>query len=166
MHDLTTVKGNVMKIWSLHRADGIRISGAQLGFTLIELMITVAIVAIIAAVAVPNYQDYVLRGYLQDATSGLSATRARLEQHFQDNRSYQTVGTFVSPCTSIPSMGKFTFACSNLTDTTYRITATGSGPAAGFAFTITQDNVQATTASTWPSGTSTTCWITKRGGAC
>ncbi len=58
------------------------------GFTLIEVMITVAIIAILAAVALPNYIDYVTRSRLVEAKSNLSDMRTRLEQYFLDNRSY------------------------------------------------------------------------------
>src|SRR5688572_17819740 len=69
------------------------------GFTLIEVMITVAIIGILAAVALPSYRDYVLRGQVVDATSGLAAMRADMERHYQDNRTYASVGTtFITPC--------------------------------------------------------------------
>ena len=84
---------------SLWRNERIPCSGiAPHGFTLIEVMITVAIVAILAAVAVPSYSAYVTRGHLADAASGLAATRAQMERHYQDNRSYATVGAFTTPC--------------------------------------------------------------------
>ncbi|MGE5649003.1 MAG: type IV pilin protein, partial [Bacillota bacterium] len=58
------------------------------GFTLIELMVTVAVVAIIAAVAMPSYRDYVIRGKIPQATNNLSTLRAQLEQYYQDNQTY------------------------------------------------------------------------------
>lgn len=139
----------------------------QNGFTLIELMITVAIIGILAAIAIPQYTDYVIRASLPDATNTLSATRAKLEQFYQDNRDYRTVGTFTSPCTSIPNAGKFSFACSNLTVSTYTITATGSGIVSDFSYSINQLNTQATVSvkSGWGSATNL-CWITKKAGSC
>ena len=68
------------------------------GFTLIEVVIVVSIIAILSAVAYPSYRDYLRRGQLADATNGLSVMRAQMERHFQDNRSYATVSTFTTPC--------------------------------------------------------------------
>ncbi len=70
------------------------------GFTLIELMIVVAIVAILTTIAYPNYRDYVIRGQLVDATQGLAAVRANMERYFQDNRSY--VASARSPLPAAP----------------------------------------------------------------
>ncbi|MES1987900.1 MAG: type IV pilin protein [Pseudomonadota bacterium] len=138
------------------------------GFSLIELMIAVAIIGILAAIALPNYSDYVIKASLPDATSTLLATRAKMEQHFQDNRDYQTVGAFTSPCAvAIPNAGKFSFACSNLTATTYTITATGSGMVSSFSYTIDQSNNQATTQVKSGWGTApATCWLMKKGATC
>jgi type IV pilus assembly protein PilE len=136
------------------------------GFTLIELMVTVAIVAILSALAYPNYRNYVIRGQLVGATNGLSALRANMERFFQDNRTYQTTGIFTSPCTTPPASGLFTITCVN-TATTYTLTATGSGNAAGFVFTVDQlNNQQTTVASPAPSSwtyATYNCWITKPG---
>jgi type IV pilus assembly protein PilE len=126
------------------------------GFTLIELMIVVAIVAILASVALPAYNDYVQRGRIPEATSGLSQGRVNMEQFFQDNRTYDG-----GPCPS--NSTNFDFACSNQTGTTYTITATGKGSMSSFSFTINQAN---TRTSSTPWGTGSTCWITKKGESC
>lgn len=138
---------------------------AHKGFTLIELMITVAIIGILAAIAIPSYTDYVKRGYIADATNTLSSMRAKLEQHYQDNRAYTTVGAFTTPCTAT-TVGKFNITCT-LAASTFTVTATGTGPAAGFTYSINQSNQQATVSlpSGWGSAT-TACWITSKGGAC
>jgi type IV pilus assembly protein PilE len=64
------------------------------GFTLIEVMIVVAIVAILASVAMPAYTDYIRRGNSQEAFSNMAALRIKLEQYYQDNKAYgPTAGT-------------------------------------------------------------------------
>lgn len=134
------------------------------GFTLIEIMIVVAIIGILSSIAIPSYQDYVIRANLVDATNTLLSTRARMEQHFQDNRSYQTVGAFTSPCTTVPNAGKFSFACSNVTPSTYTITATGSGIVSAFRYSINEQNLQVTISTKW--GNSGNCWLTNKDASC
>ena len=58
------------------------------GFTLIELMITVAILAIIAAVAIPAYTQYVDRGKRAEARTALLDIAARQERYYSNNRQY------------------------------------------------------------------------------
>ena len=144
---------------------------ARRGFTLIEVMIAVAIVGILTALAYPSYRDYITRGALVDATNGLSTIRAQMERHFQDNRSYTTVGTFVTPCASTDAntrtFGRFVVSCSAApTATAFTLQAVGSGNVNGFTYTITQADVRATSAA--PSGwsTSTACWLTRKGQTC
>ncbi|MDN3484702.1 type IV pilin protein [Pseudoalteromonas sp. APC 3224] len=60
------------------------------GFTLIELMIAVAIVGILAAIAVPNYSEYVKRASRAEAASALLDAANKQEQYFVDNRAYST----------------------------------------------------------------------------
>ena len=132
----------------------------QNGFTLIELMIVVVVVAILMAVAIPSYQDYSKRGKIVEATSALSDGRVKMEQYFQDNRTY--VGGPTPTATT-----NFTYAVSNTSATTYTITATGTASMAAFQYTINQSNIKATlaTATGW-GNTNATCWIVRRGGLC
>ena len=138
------------------------------GFTLIELMVTIAIVAILAAIALPNYTDYLRRGRVPEATSGLADMRVKLELAFQDNRSY--AGASVCGA-NLPTSKYFTFACNPApTATTYTAVATGIGPMTGFTFSVNQANARSTTltsATTWvPSDTTFGCWVTKKGETC
>jgi type IV pilus assembly protein PilE len=146
------------------------VASRQTGVTLIELMVTVAIIAIIASVAIPAYGDYVKRGRLPQATNSLSSMRAKLEQYFQDNRTY--IGACVAGTNAaLPAADDFAYTCPTLTASTYIVQATGKGPMAGFTFTIDESNNKKTIAV--PSGWGTaseaapvTCWVSKKGGAC
>jgi type IV pilus assembly protein PilE len=142
----------------------------QQGFTLIEVMITVAIIGILTMVAYPSYRDYLVRGQLVEASNGLATVRAQMERHFQDNRTYATVGAFTTPCAAAVAtrtFGNFVVSCTAApTDTTFTLQAVGSGAANGFTFTVTQQDVRATTAA--PTGWSTcaTGWMLKKGQTC
>jgi type IV pilus assembly protein PilE len=132
----------------------------QAGFTLIELMITVAIIGILSAIAVPTYGSYVLRTRLTDAYSGLAGVQPALEQHWSNTNSY-------SGFTALPAAtDNFSFKVDSATDTAYSISATGKNGALGFVFTIDQNGRRATTGV--PSGwaTSTSCWVRDKGGVC
>lgn len=120
------------------------------GFTLIELMVTVAVVAILAALAIPAYSNYIIRSHLPNATNGLSAAAAQMEQFFQDYRSYAKVGNGPQPpCMTAAKSGDFIISCLAPTNaeptglavaedsaTTYVIVAEGSKQTAGFYYTI------------------------------
>lgn len=154
----------------------VRLAGKQLsraacrGFTLIEVMITVAIIGILAAIAYPSYSDYLVRGDLAEGPNGLSAMRANMERHFQDNRTYATVGDFTTPCAAgtdaSRKQGKFQISCDGTPDgDSFVLQAVGEGRVSGFTYKIDQAGVQSTSApSPWPSCASK--WMMKKGDTC
>lgn len=136
------------------------------GFSLIELMIVVAIIGILSQIALPQYRDYVTRGKISEAVAELSTMRGKLEQYFLDNRTY--VGACAAGTVAPLPTGKyFTYACT-LGATTYTVTATGAAAEgmSGFTYTINDTNVRATTSV--PAGwtANATCWVTRKGGSC
>ena len=136
------------------------------GFTLIELMIAVAIVGLLAAIAYPSYTQYVRRGKIVEGLGELAALRVRLEQYYQDNRNY---GSSASGCgVPMPSQPSFTFSCTWGGATSQSFVATATGQAAGMAgyvFTVDDSNAQGTTQF---EGVATTagCWLKRRGESC
>ena len=143
------------------------ISRRAAGFTLIELMITVAIIGILAAIAVPAYSDYITRGKIPEATSALASMRINLEQFYQDNRSYASAAGGCGVAN--PSSQNFTYACAlGATDQSYAVTATGVANRGmdGFVYTIDQAGARTSTMSTKWGGATANCWVTQKGGGC
>jgi type IV pilus assembly protein PilE len=159
--------------------------GADRGFTLIEVMIVVAIVAILAAVALPAYGDYVRRGQLPEAFAGMSDLRVKMEQYYQDRRSYGVAqcadGADTAPPSppswsdgagaltyagSQPGRELFTFSCvTTAGGQGYTITALGARErAVGHTYTLTHANRRGTT-NFKGNAVTAGCWLAK-GGEC
>jgi len=149
----------------------------QRGFTLIEAMVTVAIIAILAAVAIPSYRDYVIRGKLTEAFGGLADARVKIEQYYQDNRTYPVGGCTTSTTpgatqVTVQTLKNFTLDCGTPTATAYTVTATGINDMTGFSYTVDQNAVKTSTFSGtgssagWTAASPNTCWVMRKGGQC
>ena len=163
----------------------------NVGFTVIEIMIVLVIIGILAAIAIPNYNDYVKKSRISRAVAELSDMRVKMELYFQDNRTYVgacVTGTVaplpIDPAVlaTLPANQKPDFVVScpagNLTSTGYIVRADGddvnaSGKMSGFRYEINQSNVKTTTLSSaagkasvgW-SGSGSNCWVLNKTGGC
>jgi type IV pilus assembly protein PilE len=77
--------------------------GASRGFTLVELMITVAVVAILAAIAIPSYRQYIIRGNRSAGESVMMDIANREQQYLLANRSYADKATLTANGYALPS---------------------------------------------------------------
>jgi type IV pilus assembly protein PilE len=156
---------------------GFPMARKQQGFTLIEIMIVVAIVAVLAAIAVPNYRDYVTRSRTVEATSALADARVKMEQFFQDNRTYPTGCVFGSTAPTavqvqLQQPQNFDLTCPTLTANTYTVKADGKSSMTGFSYTIDQANVKTSaftgsgSSAGWTAASPNTCWVMRKGGIC
>ena len=115
-------------------------NAGERGFTLIELMITVAIVAILSAIAMPSYTQYILRSHRAEARNTLLSIAQRLEQNYTVSGSYAlTQGSVAIDNSTISGWGlsqvplsgaaryNITFAAANPATTTYILQATPVG---------------------------------------
>lgn len=79
---------------------------AQKGFTLIELMIVVAIIGILAAIAIPAYQDYIARAQVSEAFAMTAGQKTAIAEYAQNNGAYP--GTATTPtAASLAVAGKY-----------------------------------------------------------
>ncbi len=128
---------------------------------MLELMVAVAIAAILASIALNSYAGYVTRARLSDAWDGLANYRLRMEQAYQDGGSYGTAACTVA--TPAPTK-YFTFACALANGgMTFVATATSTAAMPGYAYAVSDDGVQSTTAFPDASGLPASCWLSRVG---
>ena len=135
------------------------------GFTLIELMIVVAIVAILSMVAYPAYKKQILKGHRVDAKSAVLEAAAREEKFFATNNRYSALATDLNYATlNVVSNGQQVVYVLNIatpTTTTYTITAVPSGDQqndACYTYKIDNFGVQSNQTSGGAVNSTAGCW--------
>lgn len=123
-----------------YSASGVRMheirTNRSSGFSLIELMIVVALIAILAGIAYPNYTEYLQKSRRADATTMLMQLASMQEQFFQNNRRYAS--TFVElgfddPATVTSQKGYYQigFVAADSGNFQYRFSAVSQGAQSG-----------------------------------
>ena len=97
---------------------------AQKGFTLIELMIVVAIIGILAAVALPAYQDYTVRAKVSEAVLAGSTCRTAVSEAFQAASTIPTAGNFGCEAGGASKVSKYVQQVATLTGGVIEVTLT------------------------------------------
>ena len=146
----------------------------QTGFTLIELMIVVGVIGILAAAAYPLYTEYVQRSRITEATAAMNDMRVRMEQYFQDNRTYAGAGACgVADPPFNAADSSFQVACSGANANGYTLNANGNGARGmgSFQYRLLV-NAGGVTRSTvgipggWALPAPNTCWAVRKAGYC
>lgn len=127
------------------------------GFTLIELMITVAIVGILASIAIPSYRSYILKSRRAEAMTELTKAQTTIERCYGANFTYAGACSPDSPVTT--PTGFYTITAASVA-TTYTFTATAAGAQASDTTCATMTLNQANQKLAFDSSATaqTVCW--------
>lgn len=114
------------------------------GFTLIEVMIVVAIVGILAAIALPSYSEYLRRGYRAEARAALLQANQWMERASTATGTYPLAASFPVSLTKVPS-DRYAIAAASADGRTFTLTATRQNGQIGDKcgdYTLTQAGVR------------------------
>lgn len=135
------------------------------GFSLIELMVVVAVLGILSAISFPAYTDYILRTQITEGTSALSGLQVKMEQYYQDNR------TYIGACSDdsiapIPKNLKYFNIYCEITSSGDGFLLTASGKDGKFIFQVDEANNMATQSVPINWVNTSDCWVGKKNGEC
>ena len=131
------------------------------GFTLLELMIACAIVAILASIAYPSYMNSVQKSRRAEATAALLGVASQMERFSTEKGSYATATLGAAPPAIFPDHTENTYynlSLANLTATTYTVQAVPTGAQVGDpcgTMTYTESGVKDVSGGTWAKSQ---CW--------
>ena len=140
------------------------------GFSLIEMMIVVAIVGILASLTYPGYRDYITRAHRVDGQTALLDLANRMERYYFDNNTYQTATVNSGEITDVLSnnlspAGWYTLSIIKATDSAYTLKATptylqATNDTRCQSLTFNNTGVKNVTSGPAgaPSGTAAQCW--------
>ena len=125
----------------------------QRAFTMVEMMIVAVIVAILAAIALPSYTNYITKSEIRSSQAELLALSLNFENRYQRTLAYPVIAAANNNTAGIkeefpawsPSSSNFAYSVDSGSDATkYTLKATGSGRQSGCSITITNTNTRAT----------------------
>lgn len=138
----------------MYKKQGANFHTSSAGFTLLELMVAVIILAILAAIAMPMYSNYITKAKARSAQSDLVALSVVMESLYQRNLKYidstgeKTVSDYLTTNTMAgswqPSADTFDYKLT-VTTTTYSLKAVGKDRNSGCEITLTNTNTRTIT---------------------
>lgn len=131
------------------------------GFTLVEMLIVVAVIGVLMSIALPSYNDYMMKGKMAEAMTVLSDLQAREEAYYTDNRAYAALTPRTGQVTYFTTTSCATTTVGGLANQGYTCTATSS--TLGYSYTVDQTGAKTTVK---PGGSTVACWLKTPNGSC